>query len=188
VAGGNRDYLTTGLGQKIQETKDPGQRESWLLNAIEKADTIRKFRKQILDIEKGTLDMPGFLQSLSRQAIMEIAFAMVGSEDEKMRFQAAKDILDRAGYGKMQKIAVAHAHVDPATTRQELVNMIMTSAKRAGIRTKDIDYIQGDIRDGEIIDSTECAGDSRMPSAETKGASGDSVSGEIKIPTPDHND
>lgn len=147
------------LGVKVQEHRDPGKQESHLISMIERADAIRWMQKQMGKAKKGTLDVPQCLNALSMRAVLEVGHLLTAEETpDKLRFEVAKDVMDRAGHGKTQKIAVGHMHIDPQATKTELINMIMSSAKSAGIDTKEEAYVEGsdyDVIDAELSDNQD---------------------------------
>lgn len=114
------------------------QIESRTLNLIERADTIRRYEALIKKISKGGLDVPAFLKEVSMDAALQVVHLMHNSVDEKVQLAAATDLLDRAGHGKTTK----HQHnglvtIDHQASKMELINLILSSAKRAGIKTKE---------------------------------------------------
>lgn len=71
-------------------------------------------------------------------AALQVVHLMHSATDDKIKLAAATDILDRAGHGKTTK----HQHggvvtVDHQASKMELINLILSSARRAGIKTKD---------------------------------------------------
>jgi hypothetical protein len=117
-------------------------RQSRLIQLIESKDTIQRYEKLVERIAKGTLDVPGFIKEVSLDAAVQVADMMYSGENDKVRLEAAKDILDRAGYNKTAKIAIAgHLNVDHDTSKLELVNLILSSARRAGLKVKDDDPV-----------------------------------------------
>lgn len=116
--------------QAVQEDK--------LLNLIDQAATIRRYEALLRKVGKGTLDVPAFIKEVALDAALKVAHIMHTSNDEKVQLSAATDLLDRAGHGKTTKhqfqggVTITHD-----ASRMELVNMILTSARRAGIKTKE---------------------------------------------------
>ena len=144
------------LGTKVQN-KDQGGSDSHhdrLIDMVQSIDTLKKYQESYARLKKGSLDVPAFLQELSIEAVMVVA-ADLTSDDPDRRSKAAKDVLDRAGHGKTQKIAVGHMHVDRDTTKRELVNLVMSAAKRTGMAVKEEKSVQGssDLPSGDTIDA-----------------------------------
>ena len=140
------------LGVGTQETKDPGKQHSYMIKLIEQADALRRHRKSYEKLMKGTLDVPAYLAELTFDAAAKIA-ETIHSSDPKLAFEAAKDVLDRAGHGKTQKIAVGHFQIDPNSTKRELVNTILTLARNHRMKVKDEDHVQGMVVDDSVIDA-----------------------------------
>lgn len=112
--------------------------ESRLIKLIDQADTIKRYDTLLRKISKGTLDVPAFLKEVSMDAALQVVHLMHSSTDEKVQLAAATDLLDRAGHGKTTK----HQHggivtVDHQASKMELINLILSSARRAGIETKE---------------------------------------------------
>jgi hypothetical protein len=145
--------------RKRQADKQEGR----LINAIEKVDVLRRYDSFLQKMEKGTLDVPGFMKEVARNAAIKVAQIMDDEEaGAKVQLAAAQDILDRAGYNKTTK----HLHaglignVDVDSSKMELINIILSSAKKVGFRTEDP---RGDViakdqtplpapADGEVLD------------------------------------
>lgn len=128
--------------------------ENRLIRLIEQADTIKRYEVLMRKISKGTLDVPAFLKEVSMDAALQVVHLMHSSNDEKVQLAAATDLLDRAGHGKTTK----HQHggvvtVDHQASKMELINLILSSARRAGIETKDEGGSQLEARP-ETIDVT----------------------------------
>jgi hypothetical protein len=110
--------------------------ESKLLNLIEQADTIKRYHGTLEKIAKGSLEVPGFIKEVSMNAALTVAHIMHTSTDEKVQLAAATDLLDRAGYNKSTKVQVGGTiTVDHDASKMELINLILSSARRAGIKT-----------------------------------------------------
>jgi len=109
-----------------------------LLGAIEKSDAIKRYDAFLQRFEKGTLDVPAFMREASKHAAVKVLHLMETAEEEKVQLAAAQDILDRAGFNKTTK----HLHasifqVDHEASKMELVNMILSSAKKVGVEVED---------------------------------------------------
>lgn len=160
--------------QRVQETspvEGARKKESYLIDLIDKADTIERYEKLINKLNEGTLDTPGFLKALAPQAALELVHIMTNGENEKTRLDAAKDLLDRAGHGKTQKVAVGHVHVDHTTSKRELINMVLSAARKAGINT-----VRKDDDEAPEVVEAAVVGDA-VPDGLSEGG-GDGASGE----------
>lgn len=129
--------------------------EDRLIKLIDIADTLRRYDTLIKKVSKGSLDVPAFLKEVAMDAALQVVHLMNTSVDDKTRLAAATDVLDRAGHGKTTK----HQHsggitVDHQASKMELINMILSSAKRAGIKTKEETGTLMQARGGETIDVT----------------------------------
>lgn len=139
-------------GTKVDEGKKIGRNEDRIIHMMERAQHFRDYNKQFEKLRQGTMSVPAFIQELSHEATMVLVESM-RADDPRLAFDAARDVLDRAGHGKLQKVAVAHANVDHETSRRELINIIMSSAKKTGIKVKGEDYAKGlEMDDSPIID------------------------------------
>jgi len=114
------------------------RQEDRLIALIEAKGTIERYEKHLKRMQKGTLDVTGFMKMAALDASIQLADLMFYGDSDKVRLEAAKEILDRAGYGKTQKVSVSGSvHVDHDTSKLELVNLILASAKKAGIKVKE---------------------------------------------------
>lgn len=124
------------MGQPIQEPsakERASMREEAYLDLIDRKDSIEKYQDHLRKMSEGTLEVPGFFRAVAADAAMEIVHISQAGESEKIRLDASKDILDRAGYGKTQKVEVA-GRVDHNTSKMELINIILTSARKVGLK------------------------------------------------------
>jgi hypothetical protein len=129
-------------GANIQTNPRPDAAEQRMVRMISRVRQFKEYETYFEKLRKGTLDVPGFMQEMTHEALMVLMETM-RSEDERLAYDAARDVLDRAGHSKTQKIAVGHVHVDHNTSKRELINLIMTSARRAGMEVKDEEHVQG---------------------------------------------
>lgn len=147
--------FASGLGTKIQSQIEPDAATDRMVNAIEQIRLVEKYRNAFEKLEKGSSDVPAFLRHLAPEMIMGL-LKTLDHEDASMRLKTAiqQDLLDRAGYGKITKALNVTATVDHTTSKRELVNMIFTKAKKAGIKTrrKDEDEGGGGSDGGDVVD------------------------------------
>lgn len=149
-----RKRKDTEIGVRVQQQIRPDAAEYRMIKMMERADKFQDYRHHFERLKKGSLDVPAFFGELSHEA-MVVMIESMRAEDPRLAFDAAKDVLDRAGHGKTQKIAVGHVHVDHQTSKRELINMIMSSAKKAGLDVKDEEHVQGQLEgscEGDVID------------------------------------
>lgn len=129
--------------------------EAHLLRLIDQADAIRRYGKHMVQMNKGTMQVPGFFRAVAHDAAMVMAQLMISGDSDKIKLEAAKDILDRAGHNKTTKMSIAgQMNVSHETSKLELINIIMSSAKKAGIRTKSDPEFLEVARTPETIDVT----------------------------------
>lgn len=139
-----RDAQILEQGTRVQTSKSPDSTEERLIRMLDEKRALEKYEAQIKKLEKGTLDLPGFLKQLSIPMIQKILYTIEVTKDDRLRLTAAQDLLDRAGYGKINKAVVAHSNLDFRETKRELVNSVITLARKSGIKVKEADYVEGD--------------------------------------------
>jgi hypothetical protein len=108
-----------------------------LLKLIDQKDTIKRYAELLEKVSRGTLDTPGFIKQISMDAALRVAHIMHTSPDEKVQLSAATEILDRAGVGRTTKVQVGGGlTVDHDTSKMELINLILSSAAKHGLKVK----------------------------------------------------
>lgn len=113
-------------------------REDRLISLIEAKDTILRYESLVKKIADGAKGIPDFFKAAALDAAIVTTDIMLTGENDKVRLEAAKDVLDRAGHGKTQKVSVSGSvQVDHDTSKLELMNMILASARKAGIKVRD---------------------------------------------------
>lgn len=138
-------------GTKVQSKKSNS--EEWrMVCALDEKRALERYQKHLEALEQGTLNMPGFLKQLSGPMIRKILYTVETTKDEKLRVSAAQDILDRAGHGKINKSIHAHQDLGFENTKRELINSVMSLAKKAGIKVKEEAYVEGDEDSGIVLD------------------------------------
>lgn len=122
----------------VSPANSASRQENRLIQLIEAKDTIERYKSLLKKIDKGTMDVNGFLKATSVDAAIIMTDLMHAGENDKIKLEAAKEVLDRGGYGKTQKIALhGQVQVDHHTSKMELINMILSAANRAGIKKRD---------------------------------------------------
>lgn len=99
--------------------------EDSFVEAYDAADLLVEYAKEIDDMRKGKIEVSEFLQTVSPQAILTILQAMTQSSKESVRVDAAKDLLDRAGHGKINKVAMGTKNFSRSDPKEELLAHIM---------------------------------------------------------------
>ncbi len=114
--------------------------EDSMIEAIDNKNTLIKLAKQIERL-KSTKDVQGFIQDIAPHLALETVTMMLDpGTPSKVRAELLKDMLDRAGYGKVTKHAVARFDAD--TSKDAIISAIMGSKKdlgKAGIEIVDDD-------------------------------------------------
>lgn len=125
-------------GRSGTKSTSSSRHERRLLELIDKADTIKRYERDAQRMWSGALDPVGFLKAASADAAIHLADLMTNGETDRIKLDACKDVLDRAGYGSTSKVSVTGSmRVDHDTSKAELINMILSSAKQVGIEVKD---------------------------------------------------
>jgi hypothetical protein len=145
-----------------------------MVRLLDERRALERYEKQLAMLEQGTLSIPGFMKQLAGPMMQKILYTIETTKDEKLKVSAAQDLLDRAGHGKVTKAVVAHHDMGFQETKRELVNSVITLARKAGIKVKDESYVEGDediieVQSEDIKDVTPSGLDDSM-SVETSGA------------------
>ena len=129
------------------------RQEDRLIRLIEAKKTIERYGALLERIEKGSMDVTGFFKAVSPDAALMLTDLMHSGESDKVRLEATKEVLDRGGFGKTQKIQVhGQLGVDHDTSKMELINMILSSARRAKLPVKESAEALPEKRVGPTID------------------------------------
>lgn len=148
-----RDGMVGGQYQDPSPKTRASNSEDRLIHLIQSKGTIERYMHLVEKMEKGALDVNGYFKHAAVDAAINLTDLMHFGDSDKVRLEATKDILDRAGFNKTSKIAVAGSfHVDHDTSKMELVNLILSSARRAGIKVKDEDAVFAE--PAKVIDVT----------------------------------
>jgi hypothetical protein len=116
-----------GKHSKIQHrTRDSGlyntnYKEDAMVDAIDQKRLIEKYAATLEKLASKELSVDQFFQQCSPSIAGEL-LAMIFSESGKTKLEAIKDFLDRAGYSKVNKHAVAT--LDPNLPKQQLISII----------------------------------------------------------------
>ena len=142
--------LKDGLGTRVQNSHRPDSVEQWMVNSLDRVDLIRRHARAFEKLGEGTMDMPGFLRQLAPDMVFGLLETLSDVKvSQKLKSQIRQDLLDRAGHGKITKAITLNAAVDPQTTKRELINLIMTKAKIAGVAIQRKETEGEDIIDGD---------------------------------------
>lgn len=133
---GERVYATTRTPRESDQKHVINTKEDMLLEAIDQRRNIEKLIKMVESLESGKQDVIGALSDLSPSMLIQLAgMATNPKESSKVRLEAIKDWLDRAGFGKVNKHAIAP--VDASTPREAVLALIAGKSKGADIEIVD---------------------------------------------------
>jgi hypothetical protein len=160
-----------GLGVGIQENWRPDTTEYLMLRHISQMRDFDRYRPFFEKLAKGSLDMPAFLRQLAPELLLGLLGTLNDPDvSEKLKTNIRQDLLDRAGHGKIAKAINLSGTLDPKTSRRELMNIIMTKAKAAGVVIERKD-------DENVMDVAPA--DSKLPNNAATAADCDEVRGEV---------
>lgn len=111
--------------------------------AMDNKNTLLALSEQLQRLEK-TKDVQAFIQDIAADTAVDLAMLAKNGESEKVRLEAIRDILDRAGYGKVTKHAVAR--IDATQSKDTIISTILGAKKdlkKAGIEIIDEDIEEG---------------------------------------------
>jgi len=120
---GGKQNKKTSIKQKALDDREFS--EEAFVEAFDQKDLILQYAKEIDQLRKGKIEMQEFLQTLSIPAVLTIVQSMNDANSPKDKAAIAGDILDRAGHGKINKVAMATKNFDKSTAKEELISHIM---------------------------------------------------------------
>lgn len=112
--------------------------EDMMITAMDHKSTIIRYAKWLERLQRGAVDVNTFMNKVSPDLVIELLNIATGSTDKKVKLDAIKDFLDRAGYAKVNKVAIAGS-IDSNASKEELVNTILGLAPKANIEIVDDD-------------------------------------------------
>lgn len=113
-----------------------------MAQAIDHKDALGRYERHIENLAK-TKDVNAFFGNIGPDMALQLMMIATSGETEKSRLEALKDLLDRAGFGKVNKHAVAS--ITPETSKETLMSLIMGANKeleKSGIEIVDDDEDQ----------------------------------------------
>lgn len=132
------------LTRKRYEETGQNHQEDLMAAAIDHKNTLLKLQKQLERLSK-TSDVKGFIEDIAPETVLELALlAHDPKTASKIRLAAIQDILDRAGYNKVTKHAVAR--IDASESKEAIIASIKGAKKElkgVGIEITDEDLNQG---------------------------------------------
>lgn len=97
--------------------------EDRMADAIDQKRAIERFMEWKEKLATSKTDIMGFLQGLAPEVAVQMMLTCFDPKvSEKTQFAARQDILDRAGYGKVNKHAVAA--VDETSSKEAIMSLI----------------------------------------------------------------
>lgn len=127
--------LREGTDKKVSTKKPANYRtkqygrnaEDKLIDAIDNKNQIGRFLEFQEKVRKGLIDPGQLFTGMAPEVALELLKVALNGESERSRLEAMKDVLDRAGYGKINKHAIAS--VDPNSSKEALVSLILGAQK-----------------------------------------------------------
>jgi len=105
------------------EKSPQDSKESYMLEALDDLGVLRKHADYIDKLRRGMINPQQYLEGVSPEAAIQMTSMALNPEtSEKVRLAALQDILDRAGYSKVQKHAIAS--VDANQPKEQLLSML----------------------------------------------------------------
>lgn len=115
--------------------------ENEFMEALDNIDAINEWVKHVKELKKKLrgkkIDVTTFFQECGAFAGNELLRMAITSKDAKIRLEALKELLDRGGNSKVNKVAIASTHVDRGAAKEELIATIRGLATRV----KDVQII-----------------------------------------------
>jgi hypothetical protein len=114
-------------GARIDSTAVSRERLDFL---IDHKDFLLKYQDHIEKLMSGKIDVPQFLKIISPDMMVRLGQLALTAKNEKTKLTAMQDILDRAGYSKVEKHAIAN--IDPSIPQEQLIAMLEGIGKKTG--------------------------------------------------------
>jgi len=131
------------------ESQVDNPHEDPLAEAIDNIEAVNQWVAHVKELKKRLrnrkIDVTAFFQECGAFAGNELLRMAITSKDAKIRLEALKELLDRGGNSKVNKVAIASTHVDRGAAKEELMATIR------GLASK--------VKDVEIVDVTPKEGD-----------------------------
>lgn len=116
-------YMQPRMTRDNDEKYTRNSTEDRLIAALDRKRAIERFMEWQEKLESKKTDVMGFFQALAPEVATDLVMmAFDPNVSEKVRLTAQQDILDRAGYGKVNKHAVAA--VDETMPREAIYSII----------------------------------------------------------------
>lgn len=109
-----------------QPNRYENSKEDAIIGAIDLKRNIERYTKAVEDLRSGKKDVPQVIGEFSPDALFTLV-EILSQGSEKAKLAAAQDLLDRAGYSKVQKHALAT--VDANQSKEALLSLLMGANK-----------------------------------------------------------
>jgi hypothetical protein len=119
--------------------KNENDIEDNLAKAIDNKNTILRILN-VLDRLERTKDVQGAIQDIAPDVFVDLVILAKEAKGEKVKLAAIQDLLDRAGYGKVTKHAVARFNA--SDSKEAIISSILGTKKdlsKIGIEITDDD-------------------------------------------------
>lgn len=129
-----------GREQKNFRHEIANSKEDSLIEAIDLRRDIAKLVPFLEKLDKGALDVRGFVDGISPQLLKQMLLVAFNGESEKNRLDSLKHLLGIAGHSPTQKHEIGR--LDPETPKQALISMLR-GAKR-DLQDEGIEVVEDD--------------------------------------------
>lgn len=124
------------LHTSSKDTRDfnsglPKNIEDRMLELLDHKDFLIRYATMIESLTTGKLDAMQFMKGVAPDMALRLVAIATSGETEKSRLAAIQDILDRSGYSKVEKHAIAT--VDPNVPKEQLMAMLEGLAKKTKV-------------------------------------------------------
>jgi hypothetical protein len=127
------------------DKRDPyvNEKENAIVEAIDNRAVLLKHADWLEKLRTGKADVRSFLNGVSPEVVIRLLYHCYQGA-EKNRLAAIQDLLDRAGFSKLNKHAVVGS-VDPEASKEALIAMLMGADK--DLKEHGIDIINDEDED-----------------------------------------
>lgn len=103
--------------------------EARLVEAIDNKNTLLRLEKTLAKLADSG-DVQGAIQDVSPEMMKELLVLAMSAKAEKVKLAAIQDLLDRAGFGKVTKHAVARFNANDS--KEAIISRILGAKKDLG--------------------------------------------------------
>lgn len=137
------------LRQDSDWARYTNHKENAMLDAIDQKRVIERYVDAIEKMQQGKLSPEQFMGKLAPDVLLQLLQIAVADPSSKMRLDAAKDFLDRAGLSAVKKMTLGVGQIDPNAPRAQLEAQIEGLARKT--RAIEIEDDVFDVDDAEPI-------------------------------------